>query len=147
MKLVKQDPSECSLAVCAMVSGAKYEAIQTYAWNTFPMRIGRGYCRKQVRDIWEKFGLPYITAKDYFAAPIVDLAKVPLKGRGHILYKNRKMLHWHHVAFKSGMIYDGMCDRPQRLTSWAKNTAFLNTTSTICQVLITHLTAANKGVK
>ena len=147
MKLVKQNRFECSLAVCAMVSGAKYEAVQTYAWNMFPMQIGKGYRGEQVRDIWAEFDLPYITAEAYSAAPVVNLAKLTLKGRGHILYRNHKMLQWHHVAFESGMIYDGREDRPQRLASWAKTKAFYNVTSTICRVVLTHLKAANKGIK
>ena len=146
MKFVKQQRYECSLAVCAMVSGASYEDVQDYAWFTYPDRMGVGYRAHQVEEIWAEFGLPYIQAEKYFAAPVLDLSKVPLKGRGHLLYKNRKMKQWHHVAFESGMIFDGSDSRPRRLASWAKNGAFRKGVKPICQVLITHLTAANKGV-
>jgi hypothetical protein len=148
MKHVKQEYCECSLAVTAMVSGADYSEVQNYAWERFPSRRGLGYRCYQVAEIWATFGLgDYLEEKQYHDAPWTDLAHLTLKGRGHLLFTTPTMRLWHHVAYESGMIYDGKEERPRRLWNWAVERPFVRRGNTMCQVLQVPINAANKGVK
>lgn len=147
MKHVKQNWCECSLAVCAMVSGEDYSTIRNYARTKFESRPGAGYQQYMVADIWETFGLgEYIALERYFDAPLRDLAKLKLKGRGHLLYKHHTMGIWHHVAYESGMVYDGRSPGPLRLKKWVAGRHFAAAYSTKCRVVQAPLNAANKGV-
>ena len=134
---VNQENNECSLAVCAMVSGAKYERIQQFAWDQFPARTGKGYFSTQVDIIWEQFNVPFgLVLKDYDNAPVLDMRKLKLNGRGHILYTSRKMPMWHHVAYENGMIYDAQDPKPLKLADWVRDRAFTRIdASPICQII------------
>jgi hypothetical protein len=148
MKHVKQNWCECSLAVCAMVSGEDYETVGDYARTKFENRPSAGYQQWMVADIWETFGLgEYIALDRYFSAPMKDLGKLKLKGRGHLLYRHHTMSIWHHVAYQSGMVYDGRCERPLSVKAWTASRSFAEHYSTKCRVVVEPVTAANKGVK
>ena len=146
MKHIKQEYCECSLAVTAMVSGADYSEVQDYAHEKFPSRTGQGYRSWQVADIWETFGLGcYLTVNEYRTAPMLDLAQLTLKGRGHLLYNHGSMPLWHHVAYQSGIIYDGCEEGPRRLWNWAVERPFVRRGDTTCKVIVVPINAANKG--
>lgn len=148
MEHVKQNWCECSLAVCAMLSGEEYSKVRDYARDKFESRTCAGYQQYMVADIWETFGLgEYVAIERYFDAPTKDLAKLTLKGRGHLLYKHWTMKIWHHVAYESGVVYDGREERPESVKDWVALRSFSSTHSTRCKVILEPLTAANKGVK
>lgn len=125
MKHIKQEINECSLAVLAMVSGAKYTEVQTYAWCEFPMRIGRGYFPEQVKAIWSHFEVSYVEHSAYHEAPIVDLHKLSLAGHGHMIYKSAKMPIWHHIAYNHGWIHDALEPTALRLQYWVDKRALV----------------------
>ncbi len=123
MKHIRQEKNECSLAVCSMLSGAKYSDVQAYAEERYPFSIGKGYHPYQVNAIFTYHGLEYHTQSAHDAAPDKSLKTLKLHGQGYILYRPRNTGMWHVVAYQSGMVFDPDESRPYRLHKWVRDYA------------------------